>query len=47
MSIRCVIAEDEALALQKLKMFLSAEPGIHVVAECRDANETVAALNRE
>jgi two-component system LytT family response regulator len=45
MSIRCVIAEDEALALQKLKMFLSAEPGIHVVAECRDANETVAALN--
>src|SRR5579862_701449 len=43
-TIRTVLADDEALARQKLNILLSAESGIEVLAECRNAGETLAAL---
>lgn len=43
-TIRAVIADDELLARQKLNILLSAESGIEVLAECRNAGETLAAL---
>jgi two-component system LytT family response regulator len=44
-SIRTVIADDERLARKKLRVLLSAEVGIHVVAECRDGKQAVAAVH--
>jgi two-component system, LytTR family, response regulator len=43
-TIRTVVADDEALARQKLRILLDSEPGILVVAECKSAKETLAAL---
>jgi two-component system, LytTR family, response regulator len=43
-TIRTVVADDEALARQKLRILLDSEPGILVVAECKNARETLAAL---
>src|ERR1700751_5479857 len=43
-TIRTVVADDEALARQKLRILLDSEPGILVVAECKNAKETLAAL---
>lgn len=44
LTIRTVLADDEPLARQKLNILLSAESGIEVLAECRNADETLAAL---
>src|SRR5215469_3641853 len=44
--IRTIIADDEPLARKKLRIFLSAEPGIHVVAECSDGEQTIQALKK-
>jgi two-component system, LytTR family, response regulator len=43
-TIRTIIADDETLARQKLRILLDSEPGIHVIAECRNAKETVDAV---
>jgi two-component system, LytTR family, response regulator len=43
-NIRTVIADDENLARQKLRILLAAEPGIHIVAECKNGQETLDAL---
>ena len=43
-TMRTIIADDERLARQKLRVFLDAEPGIQVVAECRDGRQAVAAV---
>lgn len=43
-TIRTLIADDERLARDKLRILLDSEVGAEVVAECRDAKETVAAL---
>lgn len=43
-AIRTIIADDEALARQKLRILLDRERGIHIVAECRDAKETLSAI---
>jgi two-component system LytT family response regulator len=43
-SIRTVIADDERLACEKLRVFLGSEPGVDVVAECRDGKEAIAAV---
>jgi two-component system, LytTR family, response regulator len=43
-TIRTIIADDEALARQKLRILLTAEPGIHIVAECKNGRETAGAL---
>jgi len=43
--IRVVIADDERLARQKLRMLLEAEPQLTVVSECQDGRQTVLAIN--
>jgi two-component system, LytTR family, response regulator len=43
-TIRVIIADDEALARRKLRIFLASEPGVHVVAESRDGKQTLEAL---
>jgi len=43
-TIRTIIADDERLARRKLRILLGAEPGIQIVAECRDGKQTIAAL---
>jgi two-component system, LytTR family, response regulator len=42
--VRTIIADDETLARKKLRILLESEPAIHVVAECRNAKETVEAV---
>jgi two-component system, LytTR family, response regulator len=42
--IRCVIADDERLARQKLRILLEPEHDIKVVAECRNGKETIDAV---
>ncbi len=42
--IRTVIADDETLARQKLRILLESEPGIQLVAECRSGAEAIAAV---
>jgi two-component system LytT family response regulator len=42
--IRSIIADDEPLAREKLRILLASEAGIRVVAECRDGRQTIAAL---
>ena len=42
--IRTVIADDEHLARRKLRVLLDAEPGVQVVAECQDGQQTVNAV---
>jgi two-component system LytT family response regulator len=43
-TIRTIIADDEHLARKKLRLLLSSEPGVQVVAECQDGQQTVVAL---
>ncbi|HTR65842.1 MAG TPA: LytTR family DNA-binding domain-containing protein [Terriglobales bacterium] len=43
-AIRAVIADDERLAREKLRLLLDGESAIEIVAECRDGNETIAAI---
>lgn len=43
-AIRTVIADDEALARKKLMLLLGSEPGVQVVAECRDGQQTISAV---
>jgi two-component system, LytTR family, response regulator len=43
-SIRAIIADDERLARQKLRVLLESEPGVRVVAECQDGKQAVAAI---
>lgn len=42
--MRTVIADDERLARKKLRILLSSEPGVEIVAECSDGKQTLAAL---
>jgi two-component system, LytTR family, response regulator len=44
-SIRTIIADDEHLARKKLRVLLSSELGIQVVAECRDGEQTIASVH--
>jgi len=44
--IRAIIADDEPLARRKLRILLSEEPGVRVVAECPDGEETIQALKK-
>ncbi len=43
-AIRAVVADDERLAREKLRILLASEPNIKLVAECYDGQQTVAAL---
>jgi two-component system LytT family response regulator len=42
-TIRTVIADDERLAREKLRILLRSEVGVEIVSECQNANETIAA----
>src|ERR1700730_15549388 len=42
--IRTIIADDEPLAREKLRILLASEPGVQIVAECRDGQQTLEAL---
>jgi len=43
--IRAVIADDERLARQKLRLLLECERDFEIVAECQDGKQTVLAIN--
>ena len=43
---RVVIADDEPLARQRLRLLLADEPWIELVAECPDAPATIAAIEQ-
>jgi len=45
--IRVIVADDEALARQRVRRLLRREPDVQVVGECADGAETVAAVLRE
>ena len=47
MSLRTVIADDEPLARERLKLLLAAEQGIEVVAECKNGGETLRHLQSQ
>jgi two-component system, LytTR family, response regulator len=44
--IRTIIADDERLAREKLRILLASEPEIRVVAECQDGKQTLSALRK-
>lgn len=43
-AIRTIVADDENLARKKLRLLLSSESGVDVVAECSNGRQTVAAV---
>src|SRR6516164_1619693 len=44
MTLRTLIADDEPLARERLKMLLAPDPDIAIVAECRNGGEVVKSL---
>ena len=42
--IRAIIADDERLAREKLRILLGSEPQVQVVAECPNGRQTVSAI---
>lgn len=42
--IRTIIADDERLAREKLRVLLTCEPQIRIVAECQNGKQTLTAL---
>jgi len=44
MTLRTLIADDEPLARERLKMLLAPDPDIDIVAECRNGSEVVKSL---
>ena len=47
MTLRCLIADDEPLARERLRFLLSSEEEIEIAGECRNGKEVVAALKAE
>jgi two-component system, LytTR family, response regulator len=43
-TVRAVVADDERLAREKLRILLASEPNIKLVAECHDGEQTLAAV---
>jgi two-component system LytT family response regulator len=46
MAVRCLIADDEPLAREGLRMLLAADPEVELVAECAGGREAIAAIRR-
>ena len=44
MTLRAIVADDEPLARARLRRLLGNEPGVDVIAECRDGAATVKAI---
>lgn len=47
MRLKAIIADDEELAREGLRLLLSAENDVEVVAECANGRETIAALEKK
>jgi two-component system LytT family response regulator len=43
-AVRTVIADDEHLARKKLRVLLDSEPGVQVIADCQDGQQTIDAV---
>jgi two-component system, LytTR family, response regulator len=43
-TIRTIVADDERLAREKLRILLASEPAIKIVAECHDGAQTLTAI---
>jgi two-component system LytT family response regulator len=46
MKIRTLIVDDEAIARERVRRFLNAEPDIEILGECRNGREAVAAIKK-
>ena len=44
MRLKAIIADDEVLARDGLRLLLSADDEVEIVAECSNGRETIAAL---
>ena len=44
MKLKTIVADDEPLARERLKLLLSHDDEVEVVAECRNGKETIARL---
>jgi two-component system LytT family response regulator len=44
LAVRTIIADDEHLARKKLRLLLGSEPGVQVIAECQDGQQTIEAI---
>jgi two-component system LytT family response regulator len=44
--VRCLIADDEPLAREAVRTFLATDPSLEVLAETRDGEDTVAAIEK-
>jgi two-component system LytT family response regulator len=42
--VRTIIADDEQLARQKLRLLLDSEPEVKVIAECQNGGQTLSAI---
>ena len=47
MSLRTVIADDEPLARERLKLLLASDPEVEIVANCGNGNEVVTKLKAD
>ena len=47
MSLRTLIADDEPLARERLRLLLAAHPQVEIAAECRNGREAIAALKAQ
>ena len=46
MKIKTLIIDDEAIARDRVRRFLAAEPDIEILGECRNGREAVAAIKK-
>ena len=46
MKIKTLIVDDEAIARDRVRRFLTAEPDIEILGECRNGREAVAAIKK-
>lgn len=47
MKIRTLLVDDEPLARDRLRAFVSAEPAFEIIGECGSGTEAIAAIRRE
>ena len=45
-ALRTVLADDERLAIEKLRLLLESESNVRIVGECRTVRETQEAVQR-
>jgi two-component system LytT family response regulator len=46
MKIKTIIVDDEAIARDRVRRFLAAEPDVEILCECRNGREAVAAIKK-